>query len=112
MYQHPPDEGSIRTTFQPLRLAKTLVLHAGLYYEHERAGVHGPFEVVVRVDGQERGRMVHRDLQGWKRLVIDTADLEGEEGVISVETLSRGAPYRTASWAATLRTTGIDEVAR
>jgi hypothetical protein len=112
VYQHPPDVGFVRTTFPPLELARSIVLYVGLYYEHERRGEHAPFEVVVRIDGQERGRMVHRDLQGWKRLEIDTADLDGTTGVISVETLAKDAQYRTASWAATLRRTNVHEVKR
>jgi hypothetical protein len=112
VYQHPPEKGFVRTTFEPQELGRSIVLYAGLYYEHERAGEHGPFEVVVRIDGAERGRMVHRDLQGWKRLVIDTADLEGHRGILSVETFARDAAYRTVSWSATLRDSGVEERGR
>lgn len=109
VYQHPPDEGRIRTTFPPIEISRSLVLYAGLYYEHERDGVHGPFELVVRIDGKERGRMVHRDLQGWKRLEIDTSDLEGKRAEISIETFAKDARYRTVGWAATLRKTDVGE---
>jgi hypothetical protein len=109
VYQHPPDEGFVRTTFPPLEIARSLVLYTGLYYEHERRGEGAPFEVVVRIDGKERGRMVHRDRQGWKRLAIDTADLDGTQGTISIETFSREPRFRSVGWAATLRNRRFDE---
>ncbi len=112
VWQHP-QAGNVptTTTFRDVPLGDEIVLHAGLYYDHERPLEHGPVLVQVMVDGREVGRMVHRDGDGWERMVADTAPLEpsGEDsaearGDVSIVVRAENPHLRTLCWAASVRT--------
>jgi uncharacterized protein YndB with AHSA1/START domain len=102
VWQHPQGPEPIRVTYRDVPLGTRLVLHGGMYSEHERMGEHGPVTVVVKVDGSEVGRMVHRDLEGWKRMEARTAEREGQRGDVSVEVMADDPHLRTFCWSATI----------
>ncbi len=87
-------------------LGDELVLYGDIYYEHERDLEHGPVEVAVFVDDEPVGRMVHRDGDGWKRMVASTQP-EGRprraRGQVRVEVTADDPNLRTLCWAATTR---------
>jgi hypothetical protein len=107
VWQHPPEAGSrVVTTFEDVPLGARLVLHAGLYYEHERMREHPPFELRVYVDGAEVAHMTHRDGDGWKRLEAETgaagarADRRGQ---VQIEVEAQDPHLRSVCWAADIR---------
>lgn len=107
IYQHPAGREPIRATFDDVPLGDELVLYGDIYYEHERDRAHGPVNVAVFVDGEQVGRMVHRDGDGWKRMVAST-QREGQprraRGEVRIEVSADDANLRTLCWAATTRT--------
>ncbi len=72
IWQHPAGREPIRATFDDVPLGERIVLYGDVYYEHERDLAHGAVDVSVFVDGEQVGRMVHRDGDGWKRMVAST----------------------------------------
>jgi hypothetical protein len=74
VWQHPaqPQEGPVVTEFSDVPLGRTLVLHAGLYYEHERSREGGPVTVEVWVNDRKLGQLQHRDGDGWARQELPT----------------------------------------
>ena len=100
VYQHPQGAEPIRVTYRDVPLGTRLVLHGGVYSEHERMGEHGPIDVVVKVDGRVVGRMTHRDLDGWKRMEAATAERVGTRGDLSIEVSAANPHLRTFCWAA------------
>ncbi len=103
VYQHPQGREPIRTTFRDVPLGTRLVLHGGPYAEHERMGEHGPIDVVVTVDGRVVGRMTHRDLDGWKRMEVETATQPGTRGDVAIEVSAENPHLRTFCWAAQIQ---------
>jgi hypothetical protein len=110
IWQHPPGLEPVRATFRDVPLGERLVFHGGLYYEHERKLEGGPIHAVVRVDGEEVGRMVHRDGDGWKRMEVATRSVEDVRarpdrlGEVTVEVSAPDPRFRTFCWSATTRT--------
>jgi hypothetical protein len=102
IWQHPAGPEPIRATFPDVPLGERLVLYGDLYYEHERHREHGPVHVAVRVNGEVVGRMVHRDGDGWKRMVAATGG-RGARGEVTVEVTAPNPHLRTFCWAATTR---------
>ena len=107
VWQHPQGHEPVRATFRGVPLGDEVVLHAGLWWEHERTLDGGDVDVAVRLDGEEIGRLVHRDGDGWKRLVATIPEARrGGRGTLDVE-VSSGAPHlRTLCWAASTRGAG------
>ncbi|MBK8258481.1 MAG: hypothetical protein IPK82_38205 [Polyangiaceae bacterium] len=70
LWSHPPRIGEIVTQFRDVALGSTIVGHGGLYWMIEREKKGAPIELSVRVDGEEVGRFVHQDGQGWARFEI------------------------------------------
>lgn len=108
VWQHP-QAGNVptTTTFRDVPLGDELVLHAGIYYEHERNLENGPVHVQVLVDGEEVGRMVHRDGDGWEGMSADPTPL-GEDkarGDVSIVVSAENPHLRTLCWAASSRET-------
>ncbi len=105
VWQHPQGAEPIRASFEDVPLGERLVLYADLYYEHERDRTHAPFDVVVRIDGEEVGRMLHVDGDGWKR--IEAAPPEGRErGTVAIEVSAEQPDLRSVCWAASTRAGG------
>lgn len=107
VWQHPAGEEPVRASWSDVPLGRSLVLHGGIYYEHERMREHGPVRLRVLVDGVEVGSMTHRDGDGWKALVADTRSggATAERGVVTVEVTAPNPHLRTFCWAATTRGT-------
>ena len=107
VWQHPAEAGSsVVTTFEDVPLGARLVLHAGLYYEHERMREHPPFELRVHVNGREVGHMTHRDGDGWKRLEASTGEAGSDptrRGQVQIEVSADNPHLRSVCWAADIR---------
>jgi len=109
IWQHPAGREPVRTTFEDVPLGDRMVLHGGLYYEHERMREHGPIHVSVRVDGEHVGRMTHRDGDGWKRIEVDPRAWPGAptdpeaRGDVTIEVTAPEPHLRTFCWSATIR---------
>lgn len=105
--QHPAGMEPIRATFRDVPLGDRLILHGGIYYEHERMREHGPVYVTVRVNGEDVGRMIHRDGDGWKRIEVDPRAMLGPDapedarGDVSIDVMAPEPHLRTFCWAAT-----------
>lgn len=106
IWQHP-QAGDVptTTTYRDVLLGDRIVLHAGLYYDHERRLEHGPVTVQILVDGVEVGRMVHRDGDGFKRTEADPDPLNTgkERGDVSIVVMAPDPDLRTVCWAASTR---------
>ena len=106
VWQHPQANNvPTTTTFRDVPLGDEIVLHAGIYYEHERNLENGPVHVQVLVDGEEVGRMVHRDGDGWEGMSADPTPL-GEDkarGDVSIVVSAENPHLRTLCWAASSR---------
>lgn len=107
IWQHPAGPQPIRALFRDVPLGDELVLDADIYYEHERMEEHGPVEIAVTVGGREIGRMVHRDGDGWKRMVARTTGIgpspRPERGDVAIEVSAPNPDLRSLCWAATTR---------
>ena len=98
-----PNREPVGVTFHNVHLGRSLVLFAGLDYNHERDGKGPPVTLRALVDGQEIGRMVHRDGDGMKRIEIPT-HLKGRavgnhHGDLRIEVTSPKAYHRSLCWA-------------
>lgn len=100
VWQHPAGSEPITTTYRDVELPGRVVLHGGIYYLHERDEVHGPVNVRVLVDGNEVGRMAHRDGEGWKRMEATTPEGRGD---VTIEITAPDPNMRTFCWSASLR---------
>jgi hypothetical protein len=106
IWQHPAGPEPIRATFTDVPLGERIVLYGDIYYEHERHRENGPLSVAVRVDGEEIGRMVHADGDGWKRMVASTqrpGQPRRERGTVTIEVSAPNPHLRSFCWAATTR---------
>jgi hypothetical protein len=98
--QPPAGSEPVRVALADVPLGDRLVLYGGLYYEHERMREGGPVLARVLVDGRELGHMLHRDGDGWKRLVIQTA---GGRGEVAIEISAPNPDRRSFCWSASVR---------
>jgi hypothetical protein len=104
VWQHPSGNEPIRVSYPNVPLGQRLVLYGDIYYEHERERTHGPLDVVVRVDGEEVGRMRHFDGDGFKRMEASTAMSDRRErGTVSIEVTAPDPNLRTFCWIASTR---------
>lgn len=106
LWQHPPANNAwISSTWEDVPLGERIVLHADLYYQHERMCEGGPVELRVEVNGREVGRMIHRDCEGWKSIEIDPDPLHTgrERGDVRVSVRAADPHLRTICWAGSSR---------
>jgi hypothetical protein len=101
VWQHPAGSTPLRVTFADVPLGERVVFYGGLYYEHERMRQGGPVLARVLVDGEERGRMTHRDGDGWARIDVPTGV---ERGELAIEVSAVEPRLRSFCWAASART--------
>lgn len=125
LWTHPAGAEPIRIRYDDVPLGSQLVFYGGIEYVHERERHGGVVQVRVLVDEVERGGMVHRDGDGWKRLVVGTsrasvtraavtravAAKQGElpfarRGSVTIEVSAVNPDYRVFCWAATTRGPG------
>lgn len=103
VWQHPAEGEPVTTTFREVPLGDRIVLYGGIYYEHERHRAHGPVHAVVRVNGEEVGRLIHRDGDGFARAEMDTRNLRARGPAtrsVSVEVRAPRAHLRSFCWTA------------
>lgn len=103
LYQPPAGSERLRVTFPDVPLGDTLVLYAGLYYEHERMRQGKPIELRVAIDGRRVAKLTHRDGDGWKPLRIPT---RGGSGEVSFEVRGKESRGRHFCWAGSTRDEG------
>jgi hypothetical protein len=105
VWQHPQGPEPVRVTYEQALLDESMVLYGGLYYEHERTLDGAPVTAEVFVQGRSAGRMVHRDGEGWKRMVIPLAGKGATpaRGEIRIEVSTPRPQRRGFCWAATIR---------
>jgi len=65
LWSHPPKDGEIVTRFTDVALGDRIEGHAGMYWMIERERRGAPVVMRVRVDGDEIGKVEHRDGQGF-----------------------------------------------
>jgi hypothetical protein len=104
IWQHPQGREPVSVTFHDVHLGKRLVLYGGLDYHHERDEVGAPVTMRVFVSGREIGRMVHRDGDGMKRVVIDTQRSNvGLRGDLRFEVTSPAPNRRSFCWTGSIQ---------
>jgi hypothetical protein len=102
---HAAGEDPIVTRYDDVPLGSSVVVHGGIWWERERWRNGSDVVVVVRLDGEELGRMTHRDGDGWKRMEAAVPEARrGGRGTVSFEVSSVGDPnFRAFCWAASSR---------
>lgn len=65
LWSHPFARGEIVTRFRDVPLGQVIRGHGGMYWMIEREKKGAPVTLTVRVDGEQVGRVVHRDGEGW-----------------------------------------------
>ena len=65
LWAHPPRVGEIVVRFGDVALGATIEGHSGMYWMIERERKGAPVVLSVRVDGDEIGKVEHRDGDGW-----------------------------------------------
>ncbi len=104
VYQHPVEGGTIALAFDDVPLGDSIVVYSGLWWEFERTRDGSPITLVIRLDGDEIGRGVHRDGDGWARMEAEIPDARrGSHGTLRFEVTAEGAYHRSYSWQATMR---------
>ncbi len=101
----PPLGVPLAVTFEDVPLeGGQLVAYAGLYHRDERKGEGPPITLRVLLEGREIARMVHRDGDGWKRMVSEPLP-EGGRGTFRfvVEGKKPRGRSRRFCWAASVQ---------
>lgn len=100
IWNHPEGSNAIISTYENVLLGETVSLYGGLWWEQERTLDRGDVELVVRVDGEEIGRMRHHDGDGWKHMEASIPEARrGSRGSIAIEVTSTAPDWRTFCWA-------------
>jgi hypothetical protein len=90
----PPVGGPLRIRFEGVRFGHELHGHHGLYVEAERNKTGAPVTLSFESGGASIGSVVHRDGDGWKPFELDTSQLDGQAGELTVEVSSPGGDRR------------------
>jgi hypothetical protein len=83
LWAHPPAHGALVVRFPHARLAERIVGHSGMYWMIERERSGAPVELAVAVDGQQIGRIVHRDGDGWAPFELPLGEHANQSGSVS-----------------------------
>lgn len=98
LWSHPVQNGAMITRYANVPLGNTIRAHHGLAYEAERGDDNGnqggPVELTIRVDGEEVGRDLHRDNEGWKTFEVDTRRFANGTHEVSFEVRAENAGMR------------------
>ncbi|MDH3623895.1 MAG: hypothetical protein OEQ49_08465 [Myxococcales bacterium] len=103
VWQHPAGREPVRATFRDVPLGDKLVVQGGLDYNNERTAGNIAVRLRVFIDGRLAGEMRHQDRDGWSRLEIDTARLNGSVRQVRIETIAAKSHGRTFCWSASTR---------
>lgn len=101
VYEHPLGPNPVRMIFHDVPLGDNLVVYAGVYSEHERMEQYADIRLRMIADGREIATLLHRDGEGWKRLMVQTESGVARELV--VEVTGENQHWRTFCWSATTR---------
>ena len=102
--QHAQGSDPITTSYDDVPLGRAIVLFGGVWWERERWRNGGDVEVVVRLDGEEIGRMTHHDGDGWKRMEAAVPEARvGTRGRVSVDVMAADPMFRAFCWAGSSR---------
>ncbi len=86
----PPNKSQlVKLQYSEVTFGASLVLHHGLYAEHERAREGGPITTTLKNSLQVIGKDAHLDGEGWKTVEFATPDLAGKKGSLEVEVSGR-----------------------
>jgi hypothetical protein len=103
---HAPPPGGravLRLSFPSVTFGRAIHGHHGLYVEAERDGRGAPVTLVFRANGRELGRFVHSDGDGWKPFELDTRELDGLRGELTVDVSAASGQRRTYCFEADTR---------
>jgi hypothetical protein len=67
IWAHPPKSGELTIRFRDVDLGQHIVGHGGMYWMIERERSGAPVQLRVDVRGEEVGRYIHADGDGWSR---------------------------------------------
>jgi hypothetical protein len=109
IWQHPAGPNAVRTTFADVALGERLVIHGGIDYQVARRRAHAPVTLVVWINGELAGELVHHDGDGWSRLEIDTSGYPKERATVRFETTTPDPSARRFCYAASIQTASHDE---
>lgn len=102
--QHAAGPEPITTSYDDVPLGRSVVLYGGIWWERERWRNGADVHVVVRLDGEEIGRMTHRDGDGWKRMEASIpSERVGGRGRVSVDVSAPDQEFRAFCWSASTR---------
>jgi hypothetical protein len=90
----PPAGGTLRIRFDGVRFGHELHGHHALYVEAERMKTGAPVTLSFSSGGAAVGSVVHRDGDGWKPFELDTSQLDGQTGELTVEVSSPSSDRR------------------
>jgi hypothetical protein len=98
LWSHPVQGGVMVTEYPAVPMGNLLYGHHALAYEAERGddfgNTGGDVELRVLVDGEEVGRSVHRDGEGWKAWQFDTRRFAGAPHRVRFEVRAAQAGMR------------------
>lgn len=104
VWSHPPQGGDVSLVFRDVPLGKVVHGHLSLHWTLERDRPGTPIAFVVRVDGAEVGRDVHKDGEGWRAFSIPLgAKADTRAGEVELRIESANANERQACWEADSR---------
>jgi hypothetical protein len=102
--QHAQGSDPITTSYDDVPLGRSIVLYGGIWWERERWRNGGDVEVVVRLDGEEIGRVTHHDGDGWKRMEASVPEARvGTRGRVSIDVMAADPMFRAFCWAGSSR---------
>ncbi|HTQ44980.1 MAG TPA: hypothetical protein VMI75_19605 [Polyangiaceae bacterium] len=90
----PPAGGPLRIRFEGVRFGHELHGHHAIYVEAERNRTGAPVTLSFASGGTSIGSIVHRDGDGWKPFELDTSQLDGQTGELTVEVSSPSSDRR------------------
>lgn len=104
LWSHPPKAGEIVTRFADVALGDRIEGHSGMYWIIERERRGAPITLRVRVDGDEIGKVEHRDGQGWSPFDFPlAAHAHAEHATVEIAVSSPNNLHRHFCFEATSR---------
>ena len=79
IWAHPPARGELQLTFSEVALGEEIVGHGGIYWMVERERRGAPVELAVQIDGEEVGRVIHADGDGWAPFRLPLGEHAGKK---------------------------------
>lgn len=105
IWAHPPTQGAVSIAFDDVPLGEIIEGHGGIHWMAERERRGAPVELTVYVDGDEIGRWVHVDGDGWAPFAFPVGKHAGQHASVRFEVSSPDAAGRQFCFAP--RGTGV-----